>query len=364
MEEIIDLKRNRQKTVFVGMSGGVDSSVSAALLKDQGYKVVGVYMDLHSCREGELFSEGNIDSAQKVCDKLEVELKVWNISEKFTSIVVNEFLESYKKGITPNPCITCNKNIKFGEFYKRARKEGADFLATGHYARISKTSFRATTRNLEYNLLRGVDLKKDQSYFLYNLNQEILAHTIFPVGEMTKVEVREIAEKLNLPTAKRSDSQDVCFIKDGDTNKFLRENLRSKKGEIIDVDTEEIVGKHDGLIYYTIGQRKGIKIGSDLPYFVVGKDVKNNQLLVGKGANHPLLLKDNLKVDNLHWISGNEPQYPYEAEVQIRYQQKPIPSTIVDSQTIKFMEPVRAISAGQSAVIYKGEECLGGGVIV
>jgi tRNA-specific 2-thiouridylase len=346
---------NQNKTVFIGMSGGVDSSVSAALLKEQGYEVVGVYMDLQKYINSK-FSQENTASAQSVCDQLSIELKVWNFAEDFQNLIISNFLKNYEKGLTPNPCVRCNKIIKFGEFYKKAIDEGADFVATGHYAQIKKVEN-------EYRLIRGTDLNKDQSYFLYNLTQEILAKTLLPVGDLNKTKVREIAERFNLKVAQREDSQDVCFIQNGNTNEFLGKNIETKKGEIIDIDTNKVIGTHSGLIFYTIGQRKGIEIGADQPYFVIDKDVVNNKLFVGKGLNHPKLFKQTLEVNDLFWISGKEPKYPFDAEIQTRYRQKPTQATILNSNQISLSEPIRAISPGQRAVIYQGEVCLGGGVI-
>jgi len=354
------------KTVYVGLSGGVDSSLSAALLKNEGYNVVGVYMKNWS---GDNYGiqtdcpwEDDVEDVKAVCKQLNIPFKSYNFEREYRQDVVDYFFREYEAGRTPNPDVLCNKEIKFKRFLDRALADGADMIATGHYAQVRKISDK-------YELLRGVDPNKDQTYFLHTFTQAQLSRVLFPVGEMMKPEVRKLAEKFSLPTAQKKDSQGICFIGNIDVQDFLRQKIDTKPGNIVDVDTNEVVGKHDGVMFYTIGQRKGIGIGgAGAPYFVIGKNKEKNELLVGKGANHPMLYYTKVKLENIHWISGETPKLPLDCEVSIRYRQKAQKATLVilnenQSIQIEFENPVRAVSPGQSAVIYQGDICLGGGII-
>lgn len=371
------------QTVFVGISGGVDSSVAAALLKKEGYNVVGAYMDLHAFKTNKSLPPDNVGlrGVKEICTSLNIPLKTYSLQAEFNRTVIQKFIEEYKQGNTPNPCVYCNKQFKFGQFFDKAMSDGADFVATGHYAQVRRI-------NEEYQLVRGKDKNKDQSYFLYNLSQEILSHILFPIGHLEKTAVRKLAKEFNLPTAEKRESQDVCFIPNNDTQAFLKTNIDKSHGNIIDIDSGEIVGNHEGIAFYTIGQRRGVGIGgSDAPYFVVGKNIGKNELYVGKGENHPCLFKRIVYLENMHWMSGDEPNLPLDCEVSIRYRQKSEPATITynppdkwrlpssevemsqsdrgdnGGYIIEFRNPVRAVSPGQSAVIYRGKICLGGGII-
>ena len=298
---------NSQKKVIVGMSGGVDSSVSAYLLQQQGYQVTGLFMknweeddDTEYCS-----AAADLADAQAVCDKLGIELLTINFAAEYWDNVFEHFLEEYKAGRTPNPDILCNKEIKFKAFLEYAAEDlGADYIATGHYVR--RRDINGTTQ-----LLRGLDSNKDQSYFLYTLSHDQVAQSLFPVGELEKPEVRRIAEQLGLITAKKKDSTGICFIGERKFRDFLARYLPAKPGPIMTVDGQEI-GQHDGLMYHTLGQRKGLKIGgtregSDEPWYVVDKDVENNILIVAQGHEHPRLMSAGLIAQQLDWVSRENP---------------------------------------------------------
>lgn len=352
----------KKKTVFVAMSGGVDSSVAAALLKDQGYNLVGIYMKNWS---GEDFGidfvcpwEEEQKMVENVCKILDIPFKSFNFEKEYRAKVVEYFFREYEAGRTPNPDVMCNKEIKFGIFLERAQKEGADMIATGHYARVTEDS------KGKFHLLKGIDSNKDQSYFLYNVTQEELSKTLFPIGHLEKSEVRKLAKKYNLPNAEKKDSQGICFIGDIDVQQFLRTRLKKKKGKIIDIDSKKIVGKHDGVAFYTVGQREGLNIGGTKePYYVTSKDFKKNELYVGMSRNNPALFKKELELGEINWI--NKPAEKH-VEVAVRYRQKPQPAKIQLDKMVKiqFDASQRAVTEGQSAVVYKGEECLGGGIII
>jgi tRNA-specific 2-thiouridylase len=357
---------NKKIKVLCGMSGGVDSSVSAALLKQQGYEVIGVFMkfwseegvesgeDLNKCCSVESYM-----SAKRVCQILEIPLYTFNFKDAFKEKIVDNFLEEYQVGLTPNPCIRCNQFIKFGMMLEKAKEYGAEYVATGHYAQVQKN-------NNEYKLLKGVDEQKDQSYFLYTLTQEKLKHILFPVGHLTKPEVRQLAEDFGLPTAQKPDSQELCFINEKNHYNFLQRHLDLKSGEIVDIAGKKL-GTHLGLSLYTIGQRKGIEIGGTGPYYVVRLDFKENKLVVSKDQRD--LLSDKLSVKNIHWVAGKSPEMPLKCQAKIRYKQQES-EAVVDynkktlSYDVKFAEPQRAISHGQSLVLYQLDEVLGGGVIL
>ncbi len=358
---------NSQKKVIVGMSGGVDSSVSAYLLQQQGYQVTGLFMknweeddDTEYCS-----AAADLADAQAVCDKLGIELLTINFAAEYWDNVFEHFLEEYKAGRTPNPDILCNKEIKFKAFLEYAAEDlGADYIATGHYVR--RRDINGTTQ-----LLRGLDSNKDQSYFLYTLSHDQVAQSLFPVGELEKPEVRRIAEQLGLITAKKKDSTGICFIGERKFRDFLARYLPAKPGPIMTVDGQEI-GQHDGLMYHTLGQRKGLKIGgtregSDEPWYVVDKDVENNILIVAQGHEHPRLMSAGLIAQQLDWVSREPLTQPMRCVVKTRYRQEDIPCTVTplgdDKISVRFDNPVSAVTPGQSAVFYQDEVCLGGGVI-
>ncbi|HDU8583220.1 MAG: tRNA 2-thiouridine(34) synthase MnmA [Morganella morganii] len=358
---------NSQKKVIVGMSGGVDSSVSAYLLQQQGYQVTGLFMknweeddDTEYCS-----AAADLADAQAVCDKLGIELLTINFAAEYWDNVFEHFLEEYKAGRTPNPDILCNKEIKFKAFLEYAAEDlGADYIATGHYVR--RRDIDGTTQ-----LLRGLDSNKDQSYFLYTLSHDQVSQSLFPVGELEKPEVRRIAEQLGLITAKKKDSTGICFIGERKFRDFLARYLPAKPGPIMTVDGQEI-GQHDGLMYHTLGQRKGLKIGgtregSDEPWYVVDKDVENNILIVAQGHEHPRLMSAGLIAQQLDWVSREPLTQPMRCVVKTRYRQEDIPCTVTplgdDKISVRFDNPVAAVTPGQSAVFYQDEVCLGGGVI-
>jgi tRNA-specific 2-thiouridylase len=355
------MNKKSQKTVVVGMSGGVDSSVTAALLKQQGYFVIGVYMKNWSDDFGDYGCTWAQDAedARKVAQVLGIPFYVWNFEQEYYTQVVEYFLKEYQAGRTPNPDILCNSEIKFKVFLDKALDLGADFVATGHYARIK------TNKGGQAELLKGLDASKDQSYFLYRLTQKQLQKVLFPVGEYLKPQVRELAKQFNLPTHSKKDSQGICFIGQIDVMQFLREHIKAKTGEIV-TTTGQSIGQHSGLPYYTIGQREGIGVGGTGPYYVVAKDFKRNQLLVTNDKQDPKLWGKEFEVSELSW-TGDTPEFPLMARVSIRYSHQDYAAEITkvgkDKIRVVFDEPQRAITPGQSAVIYNGEILLGGGVI-
>lgn len=348
------MNRNNKK-VIVAMSGGVDSSVTAFMLQNSGYEVIGVFMRL-GVDQG--FAE---DSARRVCQKLSIKFYPFNVAPNFRKEVVDYFLKSYAKGLTPNPCIQCNKFIKFGELLKLADQLGAEYLATGHYV------IKQETQNIEqkYKLFKGKDETKDQSYFLYNLTQKQLERILFPLGNYKKEEVKKIAKKNNLPV-QESESQDICFLSGGH-NDFLKDKISLKPGKIVALNGEEL-GKHQGLPLYTIGQRRGVEIGGTGPYYVVKIDYKKNILYVSKDRDDPALYAKKIKLSKTNWISGEKPEFPFQCQAVIRYRHQPAACEVYQEKNSKlsvdFSQPQRAIAPGQSVVFYKGKEVLGGGVII
>lgn len=349
-----------KKKVVLGMSGGVDSSVSAYLLKEEGYDVIGVFMKNWDENDAECTATDDYLDVIKVSQELGIKQYTVNFEKEYWDKVFSYFLEEYKKGRTPNPDVMCNTQIKFKAFLDFAMKFDADYIAMGHYARTK-------TENGRTYLLRGLDKNKDQSYFLSRVNEEALKKTLFPIGNLEKNKVREIAEKLNLSTAKKKDSTGVCFIGERNFNEFLDKFLFTKPGDIVDVDGN-IIGKHSGLIHYTIGQRKGIGIGgvgSGEPFFVCDKDLKNNRLIVAQGVKNPLLYKDEFTVEDPFFIT-EKPDFPFKCTGKIRYRAPDEEMTIYkDGQDlkIKLKNPLKGITPGQVCVFYKGEVCLGSGII-
>jgi len=331
------------------MSGGLDSSVAAALLKRAGFNLVGVFLrlaDLPNFKEGE-------KRAKKVAKILKIPFLFLDLKKEFKKRIINYFLEGYKRGVTPNPCVVCNKEIKFGLFLKRAFKLDADYLATGHYVRLRQRK-----------LLKAKDKEKDQSYFLWMLTQKELKRILFPIGNYTREEVRNLAKELGLPSLlTTSKSVEICFIPKT-IEGFLRDHLKTKIGQILDVKGK-ILAEHQGLPFYTIGQRKRIGLSGG-PYWVLGKDFKKNILIVSK--NEKDLYKKELIIKNINWISGKEPRLPLKAMIKIRYRHHLALAVIRKNlkpatYNLRFSRPQRAITPGQSAVFYKGSELLGGGII-
>lgn len=358
---------NSQKKVIVGISGGVDSSVTAYLLQQQGYQVAGLFMKNWEEDDDEEYCLAATDlaDAQAVCDKLGIKLHTVNFAAEYWDNVFELFLEEYQAGRTPNPDILCNKEIKFKAFLEFAAEDlDADFIATGHYVRRQDVDGKS-------RLLRGIDSNKDQSYFLYTLSHEQVAQSLFPVGELKKPQVRCIAEHLALVTAKKKDSTGICFIGKRKSRDFLGRYLPAQPGLIVSVDGQT-VGKHQGLMYHTLGQRKGLGIGgmkdsSEEPWYVVDKDVVNNMLVVAQGHDHPRLMSAGLIAQQLHWVDRMPRSEPFRCTVKTRYRQQDILCRVtpLDDQRIevRFDEPVAAVTPGQSAVFYQGEICLGGGII-
>ena len=356
----------KPRNIIVGMSGGVDSSVSALLLKDQGETVSGLFMKNweEDDRFGTCPAERDADDARAVADQIGIDLHTRNFAAEYWDGVFEHFLAEYRAGRTPNPDILCNREIKFKTFLEHARDLGASHIATGHYARVGE-------REGEYQLLRGHDHKKDQSYFLYTLGQEQLACTLFPVGEIDKPRVRELATRADLPVADKKDSTGICFIGERNFRAFLEDYLPANPGEMI-TDEGQVIGEHGGLMYYTIGQRKGLNIGgvagaSEAPWYVLAKDMDNNRLVVGQGHDHPWLFADRLQAADCSWVSPEPPTAGSRVTAKIRYRQADQACTIEKISNrrlmLKFDTPQRAITPGQSVVLYDGEVCLGGAVI-
>jgi len=352
--------------VVVGMSGGVDSSVSALLLQQQGYHVIGVFMknweeddDTEYCN-----AAADLADAQAVCDTMGIELKTINFAAEYWDYVFEYFLAEYRAGRTPNPDILCNREIKFKAFLDYVRYLGGDYMATGHYVR--KQTFNGCTQ-----LLKGFDTNKDQSYFLYALKEAQVAATLFPVGQLSKSQVRQLAEQHGLITHNKKDSTGICFIGERKFRDFLSQYLPAQPGQIID-DHGHIIGKHQGLMYYTIGQRQGLGIGGmanadDAPWYVASKDIDNNELIVVQGSDHPLLFKSTLLAEQLTWIAAIPPGTTFAATAKIRYRQQDqvCQVTLTNHQaSVVFTKPQRSITPGQSIVFYQDEVCLGGGIIV
>lgn len=353
--------------IIIGISGGVDSAVSALLLKEQGFDVEAVFMQNWQADDHDPHCKASQDltDARMVCDQLRIPLRTVSFAKTYWDKVFSYFLDEYASGRTPNPDILCNKEIKFKAFLDFALAQGATKIATGHYARIQQDD------QGQYYLLKGQDSSKDQSYFLHQLNQNQLAHALFPLGELEKAQVRKIAQDHNLLVHAKKDSTGICFIGERHFKDFLNEYLLAKPGNI-ETTEGEIIGKHDGLMFYTIGQRKGIGIGGrkdtpEDPWFVVSKDIERNTLVIGQGE-HSLLFSDHLTCENLHWITGTPPEKPLSCTAKIRYRQedKPCALAAIDNNQyqVTFEEPQRAITPGQSVVFYHNDICLGGAVIL
>jgi tRNA-specific 2-thiouridylase len=345
------------KKIICAMSGGVDSSVAAALLKKGGFDVVGVFMrlaDLPSFKKRE-------KRAKKVAKILKIPFHVFNFEKEFKKKIIDYFLDEYKKGKTPNPCVVCNEKIKFRLLLKKVSLLGGNCVATGHYARKQET--RNKKQETRYRLLKGKDKEKDQSYFLWMLNQKQLKRVLFPVGDYTKAKVRKIARKLKLPVSDIPESMEICFIQTT-INNFLKKHLKERSGKIVNTKGK-IIGKHWGLWFYTIGQRKGIKLPGG-PYYVLEKKTRQNILIVTR--NEKDLYKKELRLKEVNWISGKVPRLPLRVKAKIRYRHTPTLATVRRSlgskaYGVKFKVAQRTITPGQSVVFFKGQEVLGGGII-
>jgi tRNA-uridine 2-sulfurtransferase len=366
--------------VYVGMSGGVDSSLAAALLVEQGYDVTGVFMKNWTANLPGVkcpWAEDLAD-AKRVAVRLGIDFKVFDFEKEYKGKVVDYMIEEYKSGRTPNPDVMCNQEVKFKLFLDAALADGADMIATGHYARVANR-----ISNMEYGeandkpmpnsnsqipiakLQRAVDTNKDQTYFLYRVTGEALANTLFPIGELTKPEVRALAKKHGLSTADKKDSQGICFVGQVGIREFLSQYVDPKPGNIVDKKTGKVLGVHDGAIFYTFGQRHGLDLGGGMPYYVVGKDMDKNEVYVTTDLNDDTLWRKFIELTDLHWISGAPEDGQYQIRVRHRASLTEAQVSLQDNKTAKLQlkQPERAIAPGQSVVIYDGEICLGGGIV-
>lgn len=356
------------KHIIVGMSGGVDSSVTALTLQEQGHKVTGLFMKNWEEDDGTEYCTAMQDlaDAQQVCDKLGIELKTVNFAAEYWDDVFEVFLSEFKAGRTPNPDILCNKHVKFKAFLDYATEDlGAEYIATGHYARVRE-------QDNEFQLLKGLDPNKEQSYFLYAMGQKALSRTLFPIGHLHKPEIRAMADKAGFANSRKKDSTGICFIGERKFKEFLQRYLPHQPGEMRTPEGHYI-GKHHGLMYYTLGQRQGLGIGGvkdapDEPWFVLEKDLDNNVLIVGQGHDHPLMLHNTLEAGQLDWCGRQPLTETIRCAAKTRYRQ-PDQDCVVELLNegihvkVHFDQPQRAITPGQSVVFYAGENCLGGGII-
>lgn len=368
--------------VYVGMSGGVDSSVAAALLLDQDYDVTGVYMKNWSrdlpgmqCPWAE-----DLADAKRVAVQLGIDFKVFDFETQYRQKVVDYMLDEYRAGRTPNPDIMCNQEVKFKLFLETSLAAVADYIATGHYARVQNTGSASDSseKNLGWlqrvsdsssglaeqasaTLLRACDDNKDQTYFLYRVTAEALARTMFPLGDLTKPEVRQIAKDRGLWTARKKESMGVCFVGNVGMREFLSQYITTRPGDIIDKESGRVLGRHDGAIFYTLGQRHGLDVGGGLPYYVVGKNMDKNEVYVSRNINDEHMWRTEIKLTDIHWI--NQP-LTEGVRIQVRLRHRgALINAIYSADTLHLESAERAVAPGQSAVIYRGEECLGGGIM-
>jgi tRNA-uridine 2-sulfurtransferase len=340
--------------ILVAMSGGVDSSVTAALLKNQGHEVIGATMELHDTEA----AGSAVEDAGRTAEVLGIPFHVFDFRDIFAATIIDYFCREYGRGRTPNPCVLCNRFIKFGMLWEKAQELGADYLATGHYARITK-------QNGRYLLQKAADTAKDQSYFLYRLTQEQLSRTMFPLAALTKPQVKEMAREMALPVAERPESQEICFVPDNDYAQFL-ENFSSNialPGAILD-KAGKTIGQHHGITHYTIGQRKGLGIAAPEPLFVTAIDVKNNTISVGSKDD---IYSDEINATDLNWIAIAPPTSPIEVQARVRYRAQDAAAVVTPLNEkevhVKFSIPQLAVTPGQSVVFYDGDTVIGGGII-
>lgn len=342
--------------VYVGMSGGVDSSLTAALLVEQGYDVTGVYMknwtqDLPGMK---CPWADDLADAKRVAVQLGIDFKVFDFEREYKDKVVNYMIAEYEAGRTPNPDIMCNQEVKFRLFLEAALEDGADMIATGHYARVENGVLK-----------QAVDTNKDQTYFLYRVTGEALEKTLFPLGEFTKPRVREMATERGLFTAAKKDSQGICFVGKVGIREFLSQYVQTTPGDIVDKKTNKVLGRHDGAIFYTLGQRHGLDLGGGLPYYVVGKDMTRNEVYVTTNLNDETLWKTDVQLGAVHWINEQPKNGTY--HIRVRHRAPLIAADLVfdgDEVTVKLHDQQRAIAAGQSVVMYDGDICIGGGIVL
>ncbi|MCR5835888.1 MAG: tRNA 2-thiouridine(34) synthase MnmA [Lachnospiraceae bacterium] len=355
------------KKAIIAMSGGVDSSVAAFLMKDKGYNCIGATMklydndDINIEKDKTCCSLSDIDDARNVAYSLGMEYYVFNFTDNFEKEVIDRFINTYMCGGTPNPCIDCNRYIKFEKLMNRMYELGYDYVVTGHYARIEKDENTG-----RYLLKKGLDESKDQSYVLYNMTQEQLSHTLFPLGEFTKTRIREIAEEKGFVNARKKDSQDICFVPDGDYASFIEKhcNMTFPEGDFVDKEGN-VLGKHKGIIRYTVGQRKGLGLSLKSPMYVYDKDIENNRVIL---SDNESLFKTSLIADNMNWIEVEDITEPIRCKAKIRYKQKEADCVVTAEQDgkvkVTFDEPVRGITKGQAVVLYDGDIVVGGGTII
>lgn len=361
-----------KKRVVLGLSGGVDSAVAAYLLKEQGYEVIGVFMrNWDSSLNNDILGnptnnndvcpqEMDYNDAKKVAEHLGIEIRRVDFIKEYWDQVFTYFIDEYAKGRTPNPDILCNKHIKFKAFLDYAMSIGADYIATGHYARIDHSKEQS-------ELLRGVDSNKDQTYFLCQLSQNQIKDALFPVGHLTKPQVRELAIKLDLPVANKKDSTGICFIGERDFREFLKNYIPAKPGKMVDIVSKKVIGEHQGIMYYTIGQRKGLNIGgATAPWFVCGKNYDENILYIAQGDESEWLHSDGCLITDMNWIlDGLEDEFHCQAKFRYRQKDNEVTVKKIDDTHVyvTFDKPIKAVTPGQAAVFYNGEVCLGGGTI-
>jgi tRNA-specific 2-thiouridylase len=347
------MSRPKSKKAIIAMSGGVDSSVAAILLKEQGYCVCGVFMRL-----GIAVDNKHEKNVRAIAKKIGIKFRTVNLSKEFKKRIIDYFVSEYEKGRTPNPCVMCNKEIKFGILMDKVLKNKNSFIATGHYVCLQNDS-------VKFKLLKAKGESKDQSYFLYNLNQKILKRCLFPLGDYTKDEVRKIAKKYKFKFHNKKESQEICFIQNKYYGDFLKKYLKLIPGKIVD-ENNNILGKHRGLPLYTIGQRRDIGIGGTGPYYVIGMNRRKNQLIVSDNKNDKNLFSRELIAKKVNWISGSVPKLPIKIKVKTRYrmgEEFAVVNKFNNKYIVKFSKPQRAIMPGQSIVFYKNNEILGGGII-